>query len=227
MKPTQRNYMNTCTTPARRVLLSALITLAIAASCMLPHTAYAQTNADAAVANGAGNIAQTIKSAQKKAFTESPMANEFCIAQSGSGRCTIASTAMMVRRAAYLDGNANWQAIDEASVSADGWTSAGVKNEFETAGYSISYVSIDSSKESLIKLLEEHPEGIAAYDPSVPHAVLLSDYDAASDTFYCADPASYYSGSRIPVANSWNGDCRGGNQDAVISGFTSAWVINK
>lgn len=217
--------MNTSFPYARHTFITALLAAAIAILCTFPISAQAQTSAVAAVSSGAAPLADAIKSAQAKTLADSPIANEFCFAQSGSGKCTIASTAMMVRRAAYLDGNADWQSIDEAYVSADGWTSAGVKNEFTTAGYSISYVSIDSSKESLIALLAEHPEGIAAYDPGVPHAVLLTDYDAATDTFYCADPANYYSGSRIPVADSWNGERHGGNQDSVIEGFASAWMI--
>lgn len=157
-----------------------------------------------------------------EAFKDEARAGDFYFAQEGSGRCTITSVAMMVRRAAFLD-DKDWQSIGLSMVTADGWTSAGVKNSFSTAGYRIEFIQV-SGRDALIKLLEEHPEGIAAYDSSVPHAVLLTDYDAESDTFYCADPAGYYSGSRIPVANSWNGACRG-DQSAVISGFTSAWII--
>ena len=46
-----------------------------------------------------------------------------------------------------------------------------------------------SSVEDLKKLLEEHPEGIVAYDSNKPHAIALTDYDAETDTFYCSDPA--------------------------------------
>ena len=213
-------------TCSRRSFFAFVISVVFAISCMFPFAANAQTSASVAVSNSAAPLTQTLKDAHMKVFTDDSMAGEFYFAQSGSGRCTIASTAMMVRRAAYLDGMNDWQVIDEAFVAEDGWTSAGVKNEFTTAGYSISYSSIEPTKESLIALLEEHPEGIAAYDSGVPHAVLLTDYDATTDTFYCADPANYYSGSRIPVDQSWNGERHGHDQDAVIAGFTSAWIID-
>lgn len=163
------------------------------------------------------------KQAKLAAFKDEARAGEFYFAQAGSGKCTITSVAMMVRRAAFLDDDEAWQSICRESVSADGWTSAGVKNSFSTAGYQIEYVHV-GGHDALVQLLEEHPEGIAAYDPGVPHAVLLTDYDAETGTFYCADPANYYSGSRIPVESSWNG-ARRGSQSSVVAGFRSAWII--
>lgn len=111
--------------------------------------------------------------------------------------------------AAFLDDRADWQSIDLASVTADGWSSSGVKWHFATGGYEVGIVDVEGNAESLRELLAQHPEGIAAYDPGVPHAVLLTDYDEETGTFYCADPANYYAGSRIPLAESWNGACRG------------------
>lgn len=164
-------------------------------------------------------------SAKQEAFVDESRAGEFYFAQNGSGRCTITSVAMMVRRAAFLDDRADWQSIDLASVTADGWSSSGVKWHFATGGYEVGIVDVAGTVESLRELLAQHPEGIAAYDPGVPHAVLLTDYDEETGTFYCADPANYYAGSRIPLAESWNGACHGKSQDAVIAGFSRAWVI--
>ena len=186
--------------------------------------AYADT-AGTASSSVSSTIATGLGYAKTGAFTAKNLASSFYFAQSASGRCTIASAAMMIRRAAYLDGKTDWQDITEASVSADGWSAAGVKCEFASEGYSVTYTQLDGTSETLQAMLEKHPEGIAVYDPSLPHAVLLTDYDASSDTFYCADPASYYSGSRIPVADSWNGEVHGHDQAAVISGFSSAWII--
>ncbi len=149
---------------------------------------------------------------------------DFYLRQSGSGRCTITSVAMMVRRAAYLDGNDDWESITERSVAATGWTSAGVKFSFSTAGYTVKKISVSGTTASLKALLEEHPEGVAIYDSSLPHAVCLTDYDEETGTFYCGDPAGYYSGKRITLGSSWNGACRGG-QSGVVSHITSAWVI--
>ena len=221
--------MNTSTLRARQRFLASPLAFVFFLTTFLFATtatpAFADTGAGDALASGCAPLAENIKSIQIRAINDDSMSDEFFFAQSGSGRCTIASTAMMVRRAAFLDGNESWQDIDESFVAATGWSSAGVLNQFETAGYSIACVNIDSSAEALAALLDEHPEGVAVYDSSVPHAVLLTDYDEKTDTFYCADPAGYYSGKRIPVAQSWNGACRGGNQAAVISGFRSAWII--
>lgn len=170
-------------------------------------------------------LADGIVSAKQEAFVDESRAGEFYFAQNGSGRCTITSVAMMVRRAAFLDDRADWQSIDLASVTADGWSSSGVKWHFATGGYEVGIVDVAGTVESLRELLAQHPEGIAAYDPGVPHAVLLTDYDEETGTFYCADPANYYAGSRIPLAESWNGARHGKSQDAVIAGFSRAWVI--
>lgn len=208
-----------------RMLLTLLLsaTLCIASFFSIVPQAHASGLIDLAEAI-TETVDETIESTKNEALKDADHAHDFYFAQAGSGRCTITSIAMMVKRAAFLDDDENWQSIGAASVTADGWTSAGAKNEFVTAGYSVSYVSLDNDKQALIQMLEEHPEGIAAYDPSVPHAVLLTDYEEETDTFYCADPASYYSGARIPVTSSWNGACRG-SQASVIAGFTRAWII--
>lgn len=170
-------------------------------------------------------LADGIISAKQEAFVDENRAGEFYFAQNGSGRCTITSVAMMVRRAAFLDDRVDWQDIGLASVTADGWSSAGVKWHFATGGYEVGIIDVAGNAESLRDLLAQHPEGIAIYDPGVPHAVLLTDYDEETGTFYCADPANHYAGSRIPLAESWNGACRGNSQDSVIAGFSRAWVI--
>jgi hypothetical protein len=82
-----------------------------------------------------------------------------------------------------------------------------------------------SRKELFKALLKEHPEGIVAYDswhlagggdypslwyPQAPnqvaddrptdHAILLTDYDEATDTFYAADPADAALAKRIKLS---------------------------
>lgn len=113
-------------------------------------------------------LADGIVSAKQEAFVDESRAGEFYFAQNGSGRCTITSVAMMVRRAAFLDDRADWQSIDLASVTADGWSSSGVKWHFATGGYEIGIVDVEGNAESLRELLAQHPEGIAAYDPAFP-----------------------------------------------------------
>ena len=83
-----------------------------------------------------------------------------------------------------------------------------------------------SRKKLFIDLLKKHPEGIVVYDswhtggnspdqpskfyPQAPaqisddfdsdHAILLTDYDAATDTFYAADPANSNVAKRISLS---------------------------
>lgn len=205
------------------LLCSAIL---LSSTLVLSPVAYASED-DAKPMSIESLIQSSMRMVKSSAFADEAHAADFYFAQSGSGRCTIASVAMMLRRAAYLDGSEGWNAIDEASVSADGWCAVGVKNEFASAGYDVELVGIEGSVEALASLLAEHPEGIAAYDPRVPHAVLLTDYDAESGTFYCADPAGFYSGKRIALADSWNGSRHGNDQASAIAGFSSAWVIKK
>lgn len=218
--------MSTSTTRASHALLALLLSLALAISCMTLCSPQAHADElDTISEKISAALAEGMTVIHSSALMDDSMASDFYFAQSGSGRCTITSVAMMIRRAAFLDERADWRAIDAASVTADGWTRAGVKNEFTSAGYSVGITDIDGTRETLLAMLKEHPEGVAVYDPGVPHAVLLTDYDEQNDTFYCADPAAYYSGKRIPLADSWNGECHGKSQDAVIAGFSQAWVI--
>lgn len=90
-------------------------------------------------------LADGIVSAKQEAFVDESRAGEFYFAQNGSGRCTITSVAMMVRRAAFLDDRADWQSIDLASVTADGWSSSGVKWHFATGGYEIGIVDVEGN----------------------------------------------------------------------------------
>ena len=115
------------------------------------------------------------------------------IKQSRRGTCTLASSAMIMRRAAMLAGFENWEDISESSVGSVAWRE----------GVGISWTMTHdyvSSVEDLKKLLEEHPEGIVAYDSNKPHAIALTDYDAETDTFYCSDPAECCAKARVPVS---------------------------
>ena len=115
--------------------------------------------------------------------------------QSGSGKCTLTSAVMMLRRRAIIDGNAQWETITEATLGRDAWVGGtGMRYKYSHMGMEVSVESYsgksDAEKKSaLLALLDKHPEGIEIYDGGIPHAVLLTDYDAATDTFYCADPA--------------------------------------
>lgn len=145
--------------------------------------------------------------------------------------CTLASATMMLRRKAILDGDANWADITERSVRRAAW-SGGLAWNFSYNGLSVSVMrkasgwagsSLDSKRQALIELLAAHPEGIVGYASGQPHAVLLTDYDADTGTFYCCDPAPYYAAGRTPLVQS---SIRGGDQDAVLGRITQLWYIS-
>ena len=113
--------------------------------------------------------------------------------------CTLSSAAMLVRRTALMSGNSNWSDITEASMRSTAWTTGGLRNSFSYMGINVSCGMLSSAKtQTLIKLLNQHPEGIVLYDYGVPHAILLTDY--TDGIFYCADPSSAAPAGRIPVS---------------------------
>lgn len=153
------------------------------------------------------------------------------VKQSESRKCTLTSAVMMLRRRAIIDGNANWDSISESTLAPEAWINGtGLRYSFSYMGMNVShaYFSSDSladKKAELIKLLNQHPEGIEIYDMTLPHAVLLTDYDSSTGTFYCADPAPGTDTGRIKLSESWNADNRGGTQDGVISNLGKYWYI--
>ncbi len=153
------------------------------------------------------------------------------VKQSGSGKCTLASSVMMLRRRAIVDGNVEWDTITESSLGSVAWISGtGLRNSFSYMNMTVgvdyySGMSLDNKKAAFIALLDKHPEGFVIYDTGIPHAVLLTDYDSATGTFYCADPANGTASGRIKLSQSWNAQKRGGTQDSVISNISKIWYI--
>jgi hypothetical protein len=124
---------------------------------------------------------------------------EVFIKQSRRGTCTLAASAMIMRRAAMLAGNENWVNITESSLGRVAWTSVGITWQFTYEGVTMVHDYV-SSVEDLKRLLEEHPEGIVAYDSYKPHAIALTDYDEEEDVFYCSDPSEACASGRVPVS---------------------------
>lgn len=158
--------------------------------------------------------------------------NDFCLTQSQEGRCTIASCAMMLRRISYLNGLASWDSVTEDSLHDHAWVwDAGLKQSFAAHGYQVGSFTWKAGakpkdrQHRLANLLQKHPEGLVVYDAGLPHALLLTRFDADSQTFYCADPAGgAYSGKEIPLEKSWNGEVRG-DQDEALSHITRCWYV--
>ena len=115
------------------------------------------------------------------------------------GRCTAASAAMIMRRAAMLTGDEDWAEIDEDMVVDAAWTWRGISWTFSCQNVSFKHGFIEST-EDMIKLLDEHPEGIVAYCSWYPHAIALLDYDEDTETFYCSDPAPDTDQGRVPIS---------------------------
>lgn len=119
--------------------------------------------------------------------------------QNTSSTCTLASAAMLVRRAALLNGNSNWTEVTENNLKSTAWTSGGLRNSFSYAGINVSSARIYSNRtQTMINLLSQHPEGIVIYDFNKPHAILLTDY--TDGIFYCVDPSSAAPAGRIPIS---------------------------
>lgn len=98
-----------------------------------------------------------------------------------------------------------------------------VKNQgLISAGYN----TVQKKKDYFISLLSQHPEGIVAYNiknGGQYHAVLMTDYDSSSGTFYCADPSSKAAAERIAFGNS---SIYGSGQDGKFGSINSIWYIS-
>lgn len=118
--------------------------------------------------------------------------------QSQSRVCTLTSSAMMIRRTAMLMGNEDWQQITEQSIRREAWSEGtGLKWDFTTYGITVAHKTL-ASKDELIRMLEQHPEGIVIYNARKPHAVLVTDY--TDGVFYCSDPSNDMPVGRYPIA---------------------------
>lgn len=136
------------------------------------------------------------------ALAAEPAQESVYIRQSGDGMCTLASATMVLRNAAYLSGEEDWELITEDAVRSSAWMEGvGLLWDFSYDGRRMIEEDVSGTDE-LKDLLAEHPEGIAAYDSSWPHAIFMTDYDEESGTFYCADPAEGTPVGRIPVNES-------------------------
>jgi len=108
-----------------------------------------------------------------------------------TGRCTIYAATNMLRRAALLNGDANWASITTSSIPTSGGLPWSFSVPTSSASYAVEHGSISGTDEEktaqLIEILEENPAGIVLYagNCSSPHAVLLLGYE--DGTFYAHD----------------------------------------
>ena len=148
----------------------------------------------------------------------------FYFKQSRGGTCTLASAAMMLRRRAYFDGLDGWVDVTENSIKSTAWA-GGLSHSFTYNAMHVGYATLPSGKaaktEALIRILQEHPEGIVLYDRSQPHAVLLTDY--TNGVFYCSDPANGVSAGRVPPASRSQGRPATGTSLPTPTTTASVW----
>ena len=171
--------------------------------------------------------------------------------QQSSVTCTLVSNVMMFRRRAILDGNSNWSSITEASVKPTAWTNGGMRwdvtySGMRTVTYGMngdlhySQGDLAGKRQFFIDQLQTHPEGIVIYchpSSSSQHAVLLTDYDSYTDTFYCADPSSKADAGRIPLgscsllkivtSNYSDAQYIDANQDKILAYVQQIWRIDE
>ncbi len=141
------------------------------------------------------------------------------LTQAGSETCTLCSATMMLRRRAIIDGNENWEAITESSVSGSAWTWEGLLWDFSYEGMHVSRAEFSGSHEervtNLQTLIDEHPEGIALYNGDSPHAVLVTGYEG--EEFICVDPVNGSEAGEINLNDSYT---------VTVDSATSYWYID-
>ena len=120
-----------------------------------------------------------------------------------SGTCTLASAAMMLRRAYLLRGDAGWASVTEASCRSAFWR-GGLPYEFSYGDLSVGHAWLPggaASRAVLAEVLADHPEGVVLLSRGARHGVLLTD--CTDGVFYCADPAPSIPAGRIPIDQAW------------------------
>ena len=151
------------------------------------------------------------------------------LTQAGKTTCTLCSATMMLRARMYLSGNTKWAHVTESGIKSDAWIDGtGLRWSFtyqiDGNSMTVSHKGLSGISASKLKaVLDEHPEGIVLYCGNIPHAVFLTDYEG--DIFYCADPYSGYSGTRIPLDASWLGD-KYGSQATILKQVTAYWYVS-
>lgn len=157
----------------------------------------------------------------------SPLPNELFLEQESTGGCTLASSAMMIRGRLYLGGSDSWPKVTENAIRPYAWVSQGLlwnwNYTVDGITVSVGHESVSGiSMEALKALLDEHPEGIVLHCKSVPHSVLLTDYEG--DDFFCADSSSWYCGKRVRLDESYLGS-QLGKQDVILRNVSAYWYV--
>jgi hypothetical protein len=144
----------------------------------------------------------TGSSTRAATFDEVNQDSVFLKQASGSNTCTLVAAAMMVRRAAMMNGNTNWASITEDVMRTAAWVEGtGLKWNFTVSGITVTHASFSGSAQDLQNKLAQHPEGVVLYKQKTDqqHAILVTDY--TDGVFYCADPSGAKASGRIPISS--------------------------
>lgn len=191
-----------------KTLLSCTLILSLCVSAVC--TSYTVVNASAAVFNDVNDESVFLKQ-------ETPVT------------CTLSSAVMILRRTAIAAGLPDWKNITETSTRSEGWVNGlGLLWNFTSHGMTVGhgYFSKGKTKSEMLSLLEKYPLGFVIYNGGnggQSHAVLLTDYDKATDTFYAADPASTAPKGRIKLTET---TILGKTQQEQIDNLTSYWYVS-
>ncbi|MEA4893727.1 MAG: S-layer homology domain-containing protein [Oscillospiraceae bacterium] len=153
---------------------------------------------------------------------------EIYLRQKTDYTCTLASSAMLLRRRAIMNGATDWSSITESSMKSTAWVeNAGLRNSFTYEGMKTVCKAFSGDTYSeicaeLIALLDKFPCGIVIYSKSKTHAVFLTDYDPTSDTFYCMDPAKTAPSGKVMLKESTLGK----TQKAIIQILDCYWYVS-
>ena len=161
--------------------------------------------------------------------------------------CTLVSAVMLFRRGALINNDPNWDSFNETNCRYSSWWPGGLSWYLSGGGmvarahkmteYGLQMGDLEGKRAWFIEQLEKHPEGImifCQFSSNNAHAVLLTDYDAETDTFYCGDPSPVYPKKRIELGASElpshvrrAGYQQGNlsNQDYVIKYIYQVWMI--
>lgn len=164
----------------------------------------------------------------------------------GAGTCTLASYSNLMRRYEIIYKNSTTLLNkDENYFGQFAWGSAGLKGTIYFTPFSptvvvspvsdtVSFINKDNNhvqvwKKKIIDWLRVRPEGIIAYsrDPktNAVHAILITDYDSVTDTFFMYDPGPV---ADITVRTKLvNAKIYGVTQNEKIKSFFKYWMVKK
>ena len=129
------------------------------------------------------------------------------VKQSQRGTCTLASTAMMLRRAAMLNGDENWVSITEASCRSAFWLAGrGLPYHFTYGTMTVDHARLpggQANRQVLIDLLAEHPEAVVIPVKLRDGTVTYDTQTAARDTVTTGGPETLTSLKTLLSGDTW------------------------